>query len=258
MKEKKVIGITTTRKDPLNAGQSRLNLKYTELLMKGNYVPIIIPVGVEIATIVNLIDGVVLSGGRDVHPMYYHENVTFAQPSDIERDHFELELYKAMKDAGKPILGICRGFQLLLVAEGFKLAQDLEECTPAWLNHHQDIERPFPSHYVDFDLTKQFFRYQNTRHGTERKIDLGKYSSNSLLDVFTKEHMTNSLHHQGIHIFDFVEQFKLTNKNVQILGMTEDGVIEAIKVTGYKSTIIGVQFHIEEHKNIELLKRVFE
>ena len=72
-------------------------------------------------------DGLVICGGNDIHPAFYNQKVNGAFDFDVERDKLELELVKLFIDTGKPILGICRGHQLLNVALGGTLIQDLEE-----------------------------------------------------------------------------------------------------------------------------------
>ena len=74
------------------------------------------------------IDGLLLCGGNDVHPSYYGQNVNGAINFDHRRDKREFRITKTFLDTGKPILGICRGHQLLNVALGGTLIQDLENA----------------------------------------------------------------------------------------------------------------------------------
>ena len=70
-------------------------------------------------------DGLLLCGGNDIHPSYYGQEINGAVNFDISRDECEMALLKSFLDTGKPILGICRGLQLLNVALGGTLIQDL-------------------------------------------------------------------------------------------------------------------------------------
>ena len=70
-------------------------------------------------------DGLLLCGGNDIHPAFYGQEVMGAVDFDTPRDRTEIELARAFIDTGKPVLGICRGMQLLNVALGGTLIQDL-------------------------------------------------------------------------------------------------------------------------------------
>ena len=72
-------------------------------------------------------DGLLLCGGNDVHPSYYGQEINGARDFDSERDAREYTIAKAFLDTGKPILGICRGMQLLNVVLGGTLIQDIDE-----------------------------------------------------------------------------------------------------------------------------------
>ena len=254
---KKVIGVTASRREPENGGQHLLNIKYTNILQKSGFAPIIIPVGTEIETILNIIDGVLFSGGADIFPGLYGENVRYSYEPDIERDEYEIELYEKIRETGKPVLGICRGLQMIFVAEGFALAQDLKVKTPSYLDHSQDIGRHFPSHYVDFG--RDYYRRKVEKNGTSiyKRVKLVSVTGDDLVEIFDERSMTNSFHHQGVHIRDFLSQWDDTDKNIVVLALSDDNVIEAMKVTGRASKILTVQFHPEETQNEKLFKKVF-
>lgn len=71
-------------------------------------------------------DGLILSGGSDIHPNYYNENINGAVNIDEQRDIAEFNLFNEFVKTGKPILGICRGHQLINIALGGSLHQDIE------------------------------------------------------------------------------------------------------------------------------------
>ena len=86
---------------------------------------------------VEALDGLVLQGGTDVSPRSYgHEPLRPEWQGDIVRDRYEMELLAGFVDVGKPVLGICRGAQLINVAYGGTLWQDVPSMVPAALRHH--------------------------------------------------------------------------------------------------------------------------
>ena len=87
--------------------------------------------------------GLLLCGGGDVDPSYYHQENQGSQPPDLVRDQAEMELFHAFFQAGKPIFGICRGMQLMNVALGGTLIQDLPApVLPFHVNNAQDQIHP--------------------------------------------------------------------------------------------------------------------
>jgi putative glutamine amidotransferase len=73
-------------------------------------------------------DGLLLCGGADIDPKYYNEDINGSVDIDAERDTLEFALLKSFVDAGKPIMGVCRGHQLINVYFGGSLYQDIEEA----------------------------------------------------------------------------------------------------------------------------------
>ena len=114
-------------------------------------------------------DGLLLCGGNDIHPSFYGEEIDGAFGFDMERDETEMALLKKFIDTGKPILGICRGHQLLNVALGGTLIQDLEQQS-----EHTQINGKDSVHQI---ITKKD-SILNTLYGEEVAV--------------------NSSHHQGI------------------------------------------------------------
>ena len=86
---------------------------------------------------VEALDGLVLQGGADVSPRSYGDHPLRPEwQGDILRDRYEMELLAGFVDVGKPVLGICRGAQLINVAYGGTLWQDIPSMVPAALRHH--------------------------------------------------------------------------------------------------------------------------
>lgn len=166
-----------------------------------------------IRTQIELVDGIILSGGWDVNPLLYDEEpsglLQFIYP---ERDAFELKVIKIAYELNKPILGICRGMQILNVAFGGSLYQDLSHYSASSLQHVQKARRYEPSHTVEIVRSTQLHKIFGT-------------------DVI----MANSFHHQAI---------KAIAPGFQVSAKARDGVIEAFEKPG-KHFIVGVQWHPE-------------
>ena len=174
-----------------------------------------LPTGFSLNEMVSHLDGLVLQGGADVSPRSYGEEPLKPEwAGDKVRDDYEIALVKAFLAAKKPILGICRGAQLLNVAFGGTLYQDIETQVPE-ARQHRDW------HVYD----------QNYHH-----IDFEKGSSLERLFPGTKTARVNTVHHQAVRDL---------GKNLKIEARAEeDGVIEAIRYTG-DSYVFAFQWHPE-------------
>ena len=151
-------------------------------------------------------DGLILCGGSDIDPKYYGEDITESVNIDEKRDKAELELFKKFFEMKKPILGICRGCQLINVALGGSLHQNL-------LNADKH------SSFSDYDLI----------HEVRVK------EKNFLSEIYGEEFYVNSFHHQAI---------KEHGKDIDVIATACDGVtVEAIKHRDLP--IFAVQWHPE-------------
>jgi putative glutamine amidotransferase len=164
---------------------------------------------IRVADYARVLDGLVLQGGEDVSPSTYGEKPLSAHwAGDRLRDVYEIELLHEFVEAGKPVLGICRGAQLINVAFGGTL--------------HQDI----PSHRTD--------DYEEHRH--EIRIEPG--SGLARLYRGVQNPAVTSIHHQSI---------KALGRGLRVEAWAEpDGVVEAIRGTG-KGYVFAVQWHPEFH-----------
>lgn len=175
------------------------------------------PRRVPLAAIVDLLDGLVLQGGADISPGTY--GATAGHPDwagDPIRDRYELALLRGFIEAGKPVLGICRGAQLINVYHGGTLVQDIPSMWPN-ATVHQDTE-----HY-------------------DRLLHEVAFEPGSLLDGLygsqASRHIT-SIHHQCVD--------RLGDGLAIEARSPVDGVVEAIRRQG-PGFVLGVQWHPEFH-----------
>ncbi|MGG7567280.1 gamma-glutamyl-gamma-aminobutyrate hydrolase family protein [Rhodovulum sp. DZ06] len=173
----------------------------------------------DAAELVSAFDGFVFTGGRpNVHPSFYgHEETEAHGPFNLDRDAVALEVIRGAVDAGKPVLGICRGFQEMAVAYGSTLHPEIREL-PGRMNHRMP---------PDGTLEEKFA----IRH----KVILSEGGAFAKLMGAT-EIMTNTLHGQGV--ID-------AGDRVRIEGRAEDGTAEALVIAGAKGFAMGVQWHCE-------------
>jgi putative glutamine amidotransferase len=127
-----VIGYTLELEDPM---LPHVEPALREPLERFGAVTVMLPRSTpadRVDALLDLVDGVLLSGGADVHPRHYAEEVhELTRPIADAHDEFEIALARAALDRGTPLLGICRGIQVLAVADGGRLTQDVETFTTA-------------------------------------------------------------------------------------------------------------------------------
>jgi gamma-glutamyl-gamma-aminobutyrate hydrolase PuuD len=170
---------------------------------------------------VNSLDGLVLQGGADVSPETYHEQPLRPEWSgDRVRDMYEIEMLWAFVFEQKPVLGICRGLQLINVAFNGSLHQDIATELPSAITHVDPALYDTLHHDVAFQPDSLLTRL---------------YGSDARLRV-------NSIHHQCVK--------QLGNGLVVEATSPVDGVIEAVRWTG-SSFVMGVQWHPEFHPSQE-------
>ncbi len=128
--------LLTTGHDSHPTGQSRFSLyrNYADAIIKAGGSPLLALDGNSATEYAEVCDGLLLTGGVDIHPCYYGEEIlNDTVVLDTDRDALEMAITKAFVEAGKPILGICRGFQLLNIYFGGSMWQDLP--SQKGLNH---------------------------------------------------------------------------------------------------------------------------
>lgn len=191
---------------------------YLGCLRRAGALPVILPPGeptqAGTASLLERLDGLLLTGGSDLDPARYGQVATDAlEDTDPVRDDFELALATAALDRGLPVLGICRGLQILNVATGGTLHQHLID--EGYAEH-----RPAPG-CLD----------ERSRHDIRVEPDslLGEAGLAGLS-------MVNSHHHQGIAEL---------GRGARVIARATDGVIEAVQWSGHPFAL-GVQWHPED------------
>ncbi len=207
-----VIGISGNFRE----GDCTLAQGYYMSVLEAGGTPVVIPSydnEKALVSILDTLDGLVLSGGADIDPDYLGEEPLDCISVNPRRDAQELMLVRLAVERQIPILGICRGIQMLTAALGGKLYQDIKtQHGRPCIEHSQTIARGLPSHDV-------------------------KIEKDSLLHSLmgTETLAVNSFHHQAV---------KEVPQGFRVTAMSEDGIIEGMESTTFRP-ILGVQWHPE-------------
>lgn len=179
-----------------------------------------------------LLDGLILSGGGDVDPALYGEEPAAGLGRvDPDRDAFELALARAALEVGLPVLGICRGIQVLNVAAGGSLHQDVARAVPAALKHFQDAPRWHPTHRVEVAPGTLLARVIGAGEGAAGQGgSAGDGAAAGPLVI-----RVNSFHHQAVN---------RAAPGAVVSAVACDGVVEALEFPAHPFAI-GVQWHPE-------------
>lgn len=194
------------------------NQAYVRTVEHAGGVPVLIPPLPDessMRAICNKLDGLLLTGGEDVAPELYGEQpIPECGASDRQRDEVELAFTRWALDANMPLLGVCRGMQLLNIARGGSLYQDLGAQQPhAW--QHAQLRHP------------RSYRAHDIRILPDSRLA-------AILD--TSLHTVNSLHHQAVN---------RPGDGVRIVAWSPDGVAEAMEIPAF-TFALAVQYHPEE------------
>ena len=221
-----LIGIVVKR-DP--EGEISMNnydltqIDYIGAVEKSGGIPISLPVLQNFNTEVikrqiEAVDGIMIQGGFDVSPSLYNEEPKEELgKTDIQTDNYIMEVIKQAINRKIPILGICRGIQILNVYFGGTLYQDLK--------------------YAQLD-SKTHTQEYNTSCNYKHTISVEKNTYLSKMFPYNDTLYVNSFHHQAIN--------KL-GKDLIVEARSEDGIIEAFHKNDESQWIFGVQFHPEQH-----------
>ena len=224
-----LIGITSSME--IDGTSFTVSSDNVNAIKKAGGLPVILPnlVGDEVNLYAEKMDGLYLTGGYDIDPLYFaeepHPNLGTVTP---DRDVFEIRLINKMLELGKPILGVCRGCQILNVAVGGKMFQDIDaQIDQELLQHAQKAPTTHTSHYVN--VLRDSLLYRLTEMEQLR---------------------VNSRHHQANR--SVIDTF-------QVSGRANDGVIEAIENKRHPF-VLGLQWHPENlaMKNDQSSLKIFQ
>ena len=218
-----IIGITfflkSNKKKVLIIGSSpKIGSTYYNIANNYNY-DITILTGIQTNTeasrdVIKSVDGVIFAGGEDFDPSIYGSNAyELVENYSTDQDRSDLELLSLAIEENKPVLGICRGMQLINIYYGGSLYEDLPSQFGGNISHRGE-EKTFTYHNVSFNENSRFYY----------KLD----------GVVVRE--VNSYHHEGIRDLAY---------GLLPTAFSDDGLVEAIENPYYDSFMIGVQWHPE-------------
>ncbi|MEI6805876.1 MAG: gamma-glutamyl-gamma-aminobutyrate hydrolase family protein [Myxococcaceae bacterium] len=220
--KKPLIGLTTVQTS-MAQPVITVNQSYVNLISAMGGLPIMVT---ENPDVISCLDGLVIIGGQDLDPVLYQtkskvvyrtdsENKRYDRPLDYapnrRRDDFEIALYHAAKAKKIPVLGICRGLQLINVAEGGTLYEELPESK---IFHEAGKDGWAPGHFIRIDPDSKTHKLLKTEH-----------------------YVMSSRHHQGIDRL---------GKNLRASAWSEDDLVEIFEWARDDQWVMGVQGHIEQ------------
>ena len=213
-----LVAVTATVREVDGVERVRLNAAYIRALEWAGLVPLVVPPLAHPEAAVRILDvvsGVLLSGGEDVDPLRYGESPhPELGPVNCARDETELALLGRARQIGLPTLAICRGIQVVNVGLGGTLVQDLPSQRDAVAPHDRDDERDTRVHGVSVDPTSRLASIVGVQ-------SLG----------------VNSIHHQAIDRL---------GDAMRISARADDGTVEGVESSDPGWWMVGVQWHPEE------------
>jgi len=210
--------------------------RYLEALLENCAIPVLLPItdnDEQICSIVNHLDGVLLAGGNfDVPPeMFGEEPKPWLGKVKMERSNFELKLLKEAVRSDVPVLGICGGMQMINVAFGGTLYQDIDQERSGSAKHQQEQRADSTSHTVAVSPESRLCEI----------LGVGLKSELQSLEV-------NSTHHQAIR--DLAQGFRAS-------AVSPDGIVEGIESQAHRF-LMGVQWHPELlYNQMDVHNRIF-
>ena len=214
-----LIGVSTSISVGKYPERAYVNTAYLRAIQQAGGIPLLLPPPLDpdpLAVLWQRLDGLVLTGGDDIDPARFGE-APHPRTTGVSESHDTLEIalvHRALED-DVPLFAICRGLQVVNVALGGSLYQDIADQTGSAIEHSQKERRDQPTHAVKV-----------MGEGTR----LGKILGALELNV-------NSMHHQAI---------KKLGKGLREVGWAPDGVIEAAELEDSQRFLVGVQWHPEE------------
>lgn len=228
--KKPLIGLTPSH--DTDTDDLKMRPTYMAAVTASGGIPVILPFTAkeeDLKQLIHTLDGFLFTGGPDVHPFYFGEETHPACGNvSSQRDLLELSLLPLILEAKKPLLGICRGIQVINIGLGGTIFQDiksqLKEDHP--IAHQQPFAFKLPSHTVTLSADSK----------------LAQISCTKTLHV-------NSMHHQAV---------KTIAPGLTVCGRSKDHLVEAVEMPDYPY-LIAVQWHPEYlWEEQEPARRLFE
>jgi putative glutamine amidotransferase len=212
------VAVTAGIRPDGDTSRVRLTAAYVTALENAGLIPLIVPPLSNpdaASAILDSVAGLVLTGGEDVDPARYgekrHEKVRSINPA---RDATEAALIREAKERGTPVLAICRGIQILNVALGGSLVQDIPSQCETKIAHDEESARDSRTHEITVEPDSLIAAAVGTEHLT-----------------------VNSFHHQSV---------KRVADGMRVTARSPDGIIEGIESTDEDWWVMAVQWHPEE------------
>jgi len=222
-----VIGLTPSY--DLDKSTVMLNHDYVRSVELAGGLPLVLPITSDIGVlkeVLSHVDGLLFTGGPDLDPLLFDEEPLPGQGGiNPRRDFVDIELMRLALANDLPVLGICRGVQVLAVAAGGSLYQDIPSQVKGTLKHSQEAPRWYATHTI------------TVKPGTK----LASIMAGASLRV-------NSFHHQSV---------KTVPHGFIVSAEAEDGIIECIESTTHRF-VMGVQFHPESFWEARVFLPIFE
>jgi len=214
----RTVAVTAGIRPDGDTSRVRLTAAYVTALENAGLIPLIVPPlssASAAAAVLDSVSGLVLTGGEDVDPARYgekrHEKV---RSVNVARDATETALIEEAKARGTPVLAICRGIQILNVALGGTLVQDIASQCATDIDHDDDSPRDSRAHEISIEPGSMIARAVGTEHCA-----------------------VNSFHHQSV---------KRVADGMRVTARSPDGIIEGLESTDEDWWVMAVQWHPEE------------
>lgn len=212
----KKIGVTTYIDTCGKKNRNMISTSSVKAIDSADGIPIVIPLSVKhdkLEGYIDTIDGIIFTGGVDINPsLYGHEPIDHTKHVSDIRDSVEMHLLRLAIEKGIPVMGICRGFQLINIYYGGTLYQDIN---------------------TEYDTSLDHQGKQVGSGGLAHDVEL--LEDSKVFDVYKKRILgVNSMHHQAIN---------LLGDGLRVTARASDGIVEAIEHR--TDNVMGVQWHPE-------------
>jgi putative glutamine amidotransferase len=213
------IGLTTSHTSTSSGrAETKIANAYLQAVLDAGGTPLLIPNNIPdegLRSLFSRLDGLLLTGGGDIHPQRYNgSSHSQVYGVDEQRDRTEIILLQEAIRNKQPFLGICRGIQVVNVAHGGTLYEDISDQHPGALKHdyYPDLPRDYLAHEIKIDSCSQM----------AQALDCSQVR-------------VNSLHHQAV---------RSVSPDLRAVAHAPDGIVEGLELPGYPFGL-AVQWHPE-------------